>query len=268
MNNRNKLKDKLKKGESVFGSWSMLASSSVMNVMGEAGLDFIIIDMEHGPMSFETAENQLYAAEAAGCTPIIRLGEVNELAILRTLEIGVQGILVSHVSNPAQAKQVVDAVKYYPEGKRGLSPFTRRHAYSEKNLHNKLQFANDQLFVGVLVEGEEGISNLSNIVKTPGLDMIYLGLYDISLSLGIPGELEHPQVLNRLKECVTLIKENNLIVGSVARDRQYLNLLFNLGVKFLAYRVDCAVLREGYELVKTWHEELKSECKTENYVLE
>src|SRR3989338_9534913 len=108
MTRENRLKSELKAGRKVFGTWSMLGAPSVINTIGHAGLDFIIIDMEHGPMSFETAENQLYAAEAAVCTPIIRLGEVNELAILRTLEIGVQGILVSHVSNPAQAKQVVD----------------------------------------------------------------------------------------------------------------------------------------------------------------
>src|SRR3990167_8452464 len=151
MNNRNKLKDKLKKGESVFGSWSMLASPSVMNVMGTVGLDFIIVDMEHGPMSFEMAENQIYAAEAAGCTPIIRLGEVDELAILRSLEIGAQALLVSHVETAEKARQVVSAAKYFPEGKRGLSPFTRRHGYSDVNLPAKLRAANEALFIGVLV---------------------------------------------------------------------------------------------------------------------
>ncbi|HWX08334.1 MAG TPA: aldolase/citrate lyase family protein, partial [Gaiellaceae bacterium] len=96
MQRENKLKSKLKAGGSVFGSWSITSSPMVVNIMAEAGLDFVTLDMEHGPTTFETAESLLYAIEAGGSTPMVRLGEWSEPTILRALEIGTQGLLVAH----------------------------------------------------------------------------------------------------------------------------------------------------------------------------
>jgi len=254
----NKIKSKLKSGQHVFGTWSMLSSPAVMNVIGQAGLDFIIIDMEHGPMSFETAERQIYATESAGCTPIIRLGDGSEPNIVRTLDIGVQGLMVSHVSTADEARRIVQATKYYPVGERGLSPFTRNHGYSDANLATKLRLANEQMFVGVLVEGEEGIGNLNEIAAVPGLDLVYLGVYDISQSVGAPGELNHPKVIKMVRECVQVVEAQGVAAGSVAPDKAYLELLFEAGFRFLSYRADSPVLREGFETARHWYEELLS----------
>ncbi|MGO9138873.1 MAG: HpcH/HpaI aldolase family protein [Syntrophales bacterium] len=251
----NHLKAKLKAGEKVFGTWSMLASPAVMNAIGQAGIDFIIIDMEHGPMNFETAEAQLYATESAGCTPIIRLGEVNDQAILHALEIGAQSLLVSHVSTPEEAARIVKATRYYPEGERGISLFTRRHGYSDEGFAEKLRYANEQIFVGVLVEGEEGLNNLEKICEVDSLDMVYLGVYDISQSVGVPGDVKHPKVIRIVRDCVRMINEKGLIAGSVARDRNYIHLLVETGFRFVSYRVDSAVLREGFETARGWFQE-------------
>jgi 4-hydroxy-2-oxoheptanedioate aldolase len=252
----NRLKKKLKSGQRVFGTWSMLSSPAVMNVIGEAGLDFVIIDMEHGPMGFETAENQLYATEAAGCTPIIRLGDDSEATILRALEIGTQSLLVSHVSDADQANRIVQAARYHPEGCRGLSPFTRNHGYGDENLPAKLQRANADMFVGVLVEGEDGIRNIPEIASVPGLDMVYLGIYDISASIGIPGELDDPRVLNMLRECAAAVNKKGLVAGSVARDRNYIRVMYEAGFRFISYRVDCAILRDGFRTALGWYREI------------
>jgi 4-hydroxy-2-oxoheptanedioate aldolase len=254
----NHLKAKLKTGERVFGTWSMLGSPAVMNAIGHAGVDFIIIDMEHGPMSFETVEAQLYAAESAGCTPIVRLGEANEQAILHVLEIGAQSLMVSHVSTPEEASLIVKSTRYYPEGERGLSPFTRNHGYSDVDLGPKLLQANVQMFVGVLVEGKEGLDNLEQICLVTGLDMVYLGVYDISQALGVPGEVNNPKVVKVVRDCVQMIVSKGLVAGSVARDKDYLRLLYDAGFKFIAYRVDCAILREGFETARNWYQELLS----------
>lgn len=258
MTTENRVKAKLKAGGRVFGTWSMLASPAVMNVIGQAGLDFVIIDIEHGPMSFETAENQIYATESAGSTPIIRLGEGSEPSILHALEIGTQALMVSHVSSADEAHRIVRATKYYPDGDRGLSPFTRNHGYSDVNLAAKLRYANEQMFVGVLVEGEEGLRNLEQIAQVPGLDLIYLGVYDISQWMGVPGEVSHPEVVKVVRECVQTIEARGLAAGSVARDRDYLRLLFEAGFRFISYRVDCAILRDGFETARHWYEKLLS----------
>lgn len=256
MENTNRLKSKLKAGERVFGTWSMLSSPIVMDVISTAGMDFVIIDMEHGATSFETAQNQIFATRSPACTPIVRLGEGSEATILRALEIGTQGLMVSHIATAQEAQEVVKAAKYYPEGERGLSPFTRNHDYSDENLPAKLRFANEQMFLGVLVEGEEGIKNLEQIANVPGLDMVYLGLYDLSQAVGVPGELNHPKVLKLVKECVKIIESKGLAAGSVARDRDYIKILFEAGFRFISYRVDCAILRDGLAAARRWYEEI------------
>ena len=258
MTRENRLKTKLKAGDRVFGTWSMLASPAVADVIGQAGLDFIVIDMEHGPMTFETAERQIFAAESSGCTPIIRLGEAHEPSILHALEIGAQSLLVSHVSTAAEARRVVSAARYYPEGDRGLSPFTRNHGYSTRDLPAKLQAANDQMFLGVLVEGEEGIRNIPEIAQVEGLDMIYLGVYDMAQSAGVAGDIKHPKVIKVVQESVKKIEHYGLAAGSVASDREYLELLHSSGFRFLSYLVDCAILRDGCETARGWYESLNS----------
>lgn len=255
----NKVKQTLKSGGRVFGTWSMLSSPAVLNVIGSTGLDFVIVDLEHGPTTFETAENQLYAAEAGGISPILRLAEDHAPHVLHALEIGAQSILVSQVATAAQAERIVRSCKYFPEGNRGLSPFTRNHGYSDHDLPAKLQHANDQMFVGVLVEGEEGIRNIPEIAKVPGLDMIYLGVYDLSQACGVPGDLMNPKVVHIMRDYVTLIEDCGLVAGSVARDREYMQLLLDAKFRFISYRVDCAILRDGLETALGWYAELSKD---------
>jgi len=236
----------------------MLSSPAVVNVAGESGIDFVIIDLEHGPTSFETAEAEIYAAEAGGTTPIIRLGESSEPTILRALEIGTQCLMISHVGDAAEAARVVQAAKYPPEGSRGLSPFTRHHGYSDADLGAKLGRANDELFLGALVEGPGALDELEAIAATPGLDMVYLGIYDLSAAVGVPGELEHPKVLSVVRECVARIEAHGAVAGSVARDLDYLKVLVDAGFRFLSYSADSAILRGGLERARLTYEELVS----------
>jgi 4-hydroxy-2-oxoheptanedioate aldolase len=252
----NKIKQKLNSGSTVFGTWSILGSTEAMMVMNSAKLDFIIIDMEHPPTNFETAQNQVFSIYGSNCTPILRLGDSSDADILRALELGSQSIMISHVSTVDEAEQIVNAAKYFPLGERGLSPFTVHHGYSDKNLKDKLIEANDQLFIGVLVEGELGINNLEEIARVDGIDMIYIGIYDISQVLGIPGDLTHKKVKKLLRDCVSVSEKNNKVAGSVARDKDYLSMMIDIGFRFISYKNDSFVLREGLEIAQLWYEEM------------
>jgi 4-hydroxy-2-oxoheptanedioate aldolase len=252
----NRLKAKLRAGEHVFGTWSMIASPVVANVLATTGVDFVVIDLEHGPMGLETVESELYAIEAAGATAVVRLPHASDEEILRALEIGTRAVMMSHVSTPAEAARVVAACRYSPEGTRGLSPFTRIHGYSDADLPAKLAAANEEMFVGVLVEGEEGLANLDAIAATPGLDMVYLGVYDLSMAAGVPGELDHPRVVETMRESVGRIEAHRVVAGSVARDRGYLQLLWDAGFRFISYRNDAALLRDALATAHGWYEEV------------
>jgi len=242
----NQLLTKLRSGQTVFGTWSMTGSPSIINIIGLTGLDFIIFDMEHGSMSFETADNMVRAAECTGCQSIVRVPDASEATILRALETGSRGIMVPHVSTVAEAEKIVTACKYSPEGARGLSPYTRNHDYDHEDIAESMAANNRNTLAGVLVEGKKGIANLAEIAAVEGLDLIYTGIYDISQSIGLPGQLTHPDVLDVQKKCFEAVKQYGIAAGSFARDEEYIKLLVNNGCQFIAYSVDAYVLKTAY----------------------
>lgn len=252
----NQVKARLLDGGSVFGTWSQCASPTVANVLAHSGMDFVTIDMEHGPASFETAEAMLYATEAGGSTGMVRLGEGSGATILRALEIGSQGILVAHVQSGEEADGIVRAMRYRPEGTRGIAPFTRVHDYSSEALGEKLAQANAQQLSGVMVEDLEGLRNLDDILAVKGLDLVYIGIYDLSQALGKAGQLEDPEVLREVAAAVERIDASGRAAGAVARDREHLAWLLGTGFRYISYLVDTAILSRGFRDVRSWFEEL------------
>ena len=226
-----------------------MSSSNVINVLGTTKLDFVVIDMEHGSMSFETSEDMVRAAESAEISPIIRIGSDDEQLILRALETGVQSVMIPHVTSASQAERIVKCCKYYPLGNRGLSPYTRIHNFTHKNLDKSLQNANEQTLVGILVEGKKGLANLEEIVKVEGIDLIYLGLFDICQSVGLPGELNHPSVIEEIMRCQEIISSNNIIAGSMSTDLEYIEMLRKMDYKFIAYLNDAAAIRDHFDKI-------------------
>jgi 4-hydroxy-2-oxoheptanedioate aldolase len=226
---KNKLKEKLAAGKIVFGSWSMIPSPMVANVMAESGIDFLIADMEHGPISLETLENMIYATEAGSSTLIARLPNSSDEEILKVLEVGTQSIMMSHVKNFETAQRFEKATQYPPSGSRGLSPFTRNHKYSDYQISQKMIEVNSNIFTGVLVEGAEGLGALEEISNLANLDMIYFGIYDLASSMGIPGELDNPKLLEKLKKSVEIVKANGKVAGTVATSpkKMILHCLWN-----------------------------------------
>jgi len=242
----NYLKKKLFEGKNVFGTWAMISSHITIDIIASTSLDFVIIDMEHGTMSFETVEKMVDSAKLRGAAPIIRVENKEENNLLKALETDPSGIMVPHIKNKKEAEKVVSACKYHPKGKRGLSPYTKVHDYSHDDITDKLNLTNKNTLVGVLVEGKSGIENINEISKVSGLDLIYMGIYDISQSIGKPGDLYDNEVISMQKKCVNIIKSNNKFAGSFAKNFDYVDILYKSGFQFIAYLVDCNILRQGY----------------------
>ena len=138
-----------------------------------------------------------------------------------------------------------------------LPAFTRIHDYTDSEVPLKLRDANGQMFCGVLVEGREGLANLEAIAATPGVDMVYLGIYDISMVAGAPGQLDHPDVLEIVRDSVAKIEAQGAVAGSVARDRGYIQLLWDAGFRFISYRNDATLLRGALEQAVSWYRETR-----------
>ena len=212
----NKLKTKLKNGEVVLGPFVNLGPGALIEIAAYAGFDFVIIDTEHGPLDIPTAEDLCRVAHGADITPIVRVRENDPPQILRALDIGAAGVQVPQICSKADAEALVRAAKYAPLGLRGVSPYTRAARYfaDGPQIFDRL---NEESMVLIHVEGVEGLENLRDITSVPGLDVIFLGPYDLSQSLGIPGQVNDPRVVDRMKEAASTDQQGRPNRGHLCR---------------------------------------------------
>ncbi len=191
-NTKNRITICRNEGRIAFGTWVQTASPEIVEAAGYQGFDFVIIDMEHGHFSLETALHMVRAAEAADIMPVVRVATNEESGILKVLDTGAAGILVPGISTKDQALRAVKAAKYAPQGTRGACPWTRATRYNVSDWGEHARRSNQESLVWLLVEGTEGVANFDEILTVAGVDAIMLGPFDLSQSLGIPGQLDHP----------------------------------------------------------------------------
>ena len=242
---KNNLKEVLKEGKNVFGPFMKFADPAAVEIVGFAGFDFVIIDAEHGPISMQNAQNMIRAAEIANITPVIRVANNDEALILRALDIGAQGIEIPQINSKLQAIKAVRSVKYAPQGERGVCRYVRAANYSSINKFKYFKSANKETMIIAHIEGVEGINNLGEILSVPDIDVIFVGPYDLSQSLGIPGEVNNPLVTEKMKEVVLRCRENKVAVGTFADDVETAKSWVSLGVQYMAFSVDVGILYEA-----------------------
>lgn len=248
--NRISLRERLKEGETVIGTWNSIPSAPLVNAICSSGIDFVVIDSEHGPTGMETAEDLVRACEVSQVAPLIRVPANSAQLILRALDIGAEGVHVPHVSTKEDALAVVKASKYYPQGERGYSPFTKAGGYGS-DAKDHASRSNEKVAVVVHIEGKEGIRNLRDIAGVPGIDVIFIGPYDLSQSLGKPGKVNDPEVIETVRRSAKVIRGKGKACGSFASDEKYLDMLIDCGAKYLTYKVDSAFIAETYRKAYT-----------------
>jgi 4-hydroxy-2-oxoheptanedioate aldolase len=246
---KNFVKEKLEAGAAVIGTWAVIPSPVVTDIICSAGLDFVIIDAEHGPITFETAQEMAIACESRGVSPIMRVGGVNEADILKSLDIGMHGIQIPNVNKLAEVKEIIQYSKYPPIGERGFSPFTRAGGYTHDKATQLTQQANLNTLVGINVEGYEAIKNIDEILAVPELDVVFIGLFDLSKALGIPGDVGNPKVIKYLEELTDKINSAGKYPGTIATSVDKMNNFIDIGVKYILYLVDCEMIRASYQEV-------------------
>jgi 4-hydroxy-2-oxoheptanedioate aldolase len=196
--NKNTLKQKLNEGKTTIGPFVGLPSPGMVETMGWMGFDFVVIDCEHGPMDYETAEHMIRAAELSGITAILRIGLNEQQHIQRYMDAGAAGVMIPLINNAADGNKVVDAVKYPPMGKRGA--FAGRNAnFGLQNMAEYIKESNEETFVSLQIETLEGIENQDEIITTENADAIFLGPGDLSVNFGIPGETMHDKVVDTIE---------------------------------------------------------------------
>lgn len=248
---QNFLKQKLESGSAVIGTWAVIPSPVVSDIIATSGIDFIIIDSEHGPINFETAQQMVIACESRGVSPVMRVGGVVEAEILRALDIGTHCVQIPNVTTHADVERLVKYIKYPPIGNRGFSPFTRAGNYSLENAHTLTTLANESVLTAINIEGKDAIDNIDEILQSPHLDIIFLGLFDISKSMGMPGEVDSPVVLTCLEKLTNKINQSGKYPGTIVTNVAKMSQFINMGIKYITYSVDCEIMSSSYKTIAT-----------------
>ena len=230
----NQLKSKLAAGRVVVGSLVYVASPQLTEIIGLIGFDFVVIDMEHGPVDMGVAENMVRAAELAGVTPIIRVTHNTPHLILRALDIGALGVHVPEVSDAHEGKAVVASVKYAPQGQRGLAGVRAAKYGLKDSLPEYAAAANQQTMVIVHIEDVKAVENLDALLAVEGIDVYFLGPTDLSNSLGIPGQSKDPKVIGLVEDSIKQIAGAGKIAGCIAADVETARRYTELGARYIA----------------------------------
>ena len=195
--------------ERKIGTILQIPSEEVAEMLGHAGLEFIVLDMEHCPMSHRKIVSMIRACEAADTIPFVRVPDVtDEDSIKKALDAGASGILVPNVETAEQAELAVHYGKYAPMGKRGACPYVRANWFGGEDCGAYFEKANQETMIMLLVEGPEGVKNLPEIMRVEGVDVIQIGTVDLAVALGIPGQTNHPSVRRVLRQAAELAAEN------------------------------------------------------------
>ena len=182
-------------------------------------------------------------------SPIMRVGGIIEADILKALDIGMHGIQIPNVHSVDDVKKIIELSKYPPLGNRGFSPFTRAGNYSINSSTSLTKKANKNSLVAINIEGLEAIENIDKILKINELDIVFIGLFDLSKALGIPGQVKDKKVTELLKSLTSKINKAGKYPGTIATSESDLSKYQKIGLKYILYLVDCEMLRNSYSEV-------------------
>ena len=232
-----KFREKIKNNEFVYGIFTKSQDPMFVEIQGISEYDFVILDSEHGPYSVSQQQNNIRAALLRGLLPIVRVSELSENMIGKALDIGALGVQVPQIENAKQAKKAVQYARFYPYGDRGVCRFVSAADYSAKDRNEYFKSSKDLLVI-LQLEGVQAISNLDEILEVEGIDIIFIGPYDLSQSLGVPGDIKNPKVLNAMINIVEKAKEKNIVVGTFTDDYEMVTKWKHMGVQYISYSTD------------------------------
>lgn len=246
----NIMKQKIRSGGSTIGTFIEIGHMNGIEALENSGLDFVIIDGEHGYADTETITDLIRAAELSGLTPLVRICEVSRREIQRVLDSGAQGLVVPGLKNLEEVKKLVQFAKYAPVGNRGFCP-TRVSGWGAKDwaqvpMKKYMEIANDNVLVIPQCETRELLENIEDVMRTDGVDGTFIGPVDLSISLDVPGEFQHPKLIKAFDRIRQAAKASGKILMIYTGSSAQAGDLLGQGYDGVALGLDTAILNSAY----------------------
>ena len=218
-------------------------TASIARIAASCGYHWLFVDLEHGPSGLDVASQICVAALDAGITPFVRVPENSPGWIGRVLDGGAIGVVVPHIDSAEDAARAVDAARYPPTGQRSLSGLLPQFGYRALPAREQMARSEALTFVVGIIETEQAIADIDAIAAVPGLDALQVGTSDLSVSLGVPGELDHPRVQEAVRQTIAACQRHGKVaaVGGAYRD-DWLRLYANMGIRLMLVGNDLSLL--------------------------
>jgi len=236
------LKNMIVKKKTTIGSWITVGDPIVTEIMANAGFDWLTVDMEHSAITISEAQNLIRVIELSGVIPLVRVGENDANEIKRAMDAGAHGVIVPMVNSKGDAEKAVEAVKYPPLGKRGVG-LARAQAYGF-DFEGYKKWSENESIVIAQIEHIEAIENIEEILNADGIDGTIIGPYDLSGSIGYPGEFDRPEVKRALDRYEAVCNKLNRPKGAhvISPCEDELKNKIESGYSFLAWSLDTLFL--------------------------
>jgi 2-keto-3-deoxy-L-rhamnonate aldolase RhmA len=240
----NRFKRVLREGGFPVGHMIMeFGTRGIAKILEAAGVDFVVIDMEHTGFDAERVADLVAWFKATDIAPFVRVPQGLYHFIARTLDAGALGIMVGNVETSEQAGAIVNAAKYAPAGRRGVGLGTAHNDYVSPDPVTYFCFANENTTVICQIESTTGIANLDGIAACNGVDVLWVGHYDLTQSMGIPGQFEHPRFLDALHQVIDAADRNGKLAAIQPGDMQQAEKWLGMGFHFVSWKTDIALYR-------------------------
>lgn len=246
----NRVLEKFRRGEKSLGTFTHLLSETAVEALAYTGLDYVIIDLEHSPIVPDAAAGLIAAADGAGLCPFVRVDAIERSPVLKMLDAGAMGLIVPQVESAEQVKRLVEYAKFAPLGNRGFCP-TRDGGWglaehANKGMESYMRHCNENTLLIPQCETAACLENIEEIAAIEGVDGIFIGPFDLSISMGIPGKFDAPEFKAALERIRTACKSAGklciIFTGSAEAAKGY----FESGYNNVAVSLDVSVLTEGY----------------------
>jgi 2-keto-3-deoxy-L-rhamnonate aldolase RhmA len=242
----NPVKRAIKAGRTVIGSEiSRLRSPDIARLYALAGFDFVFIDMEHSAYSMETVTDMIAAARTGGIVPIVRVPQADYTLISRVLDQGAQGIMVPRVNTPEQVRDIISWMRYPPDGARGFAATMAQTDFEEATIDGLMDANNHQTLCAIQIERKEALEDLDEMLSFPGVDVACLGFTDLSIDLGLPGQLDHPRMVAITERVLSLAQRHGVAAGAIGLPMDALVHWTQKGMRFISYSNEVQLLQEA-----------------------
>ena len=248
---KNTLKAKIERGEKTVGTFFECGSTAVIESMGLAGLDYAVIDCEHGPFEAESVGEYVCAAERRGLTPLARVKEISRAAILKLLDVGAKGIIIPQVRTLDDVKKIVRYGKYIPVGERGVAG-QRANGFAYDmggGLEDWFRISNAETMLIPQCETVECLNDIEAIASCEGVSGIFIGPYDLSTAMGIPGKFSEPGFIASIERIISACKScgkfTMIYCDTAEKAREY----FSMGINSAAIGLDIGIMVERYRQI-------------------